>query len=338
MTTRLYLYLMLAIHGLFASINASDTFFEEKQVFIEEGDLQDKCKALVLQKLLQQRVEAAPLLADQVEHLSHFHAQIEVIKAEGFSDDEFKRVKQQLTDQIEAYALSKTTLENPLSIDFDEALSISSVLYQVEKMQLADLAAPLSAFLKDEPRTFRMIYPEPSSSAFAKERDWTHDTSTTDLSIRFGDNPIDHGVEYFLQNVTSTHIESFYQLPLEEKDQKLIYELIKTIAEKNVFGLLFKKKEVEKLGKKVNHVHPMRFMGYILSEPKLRKWLKDIRNSSFKWDYFMREYGERMKEENAKNNIMPYAAGMAHLLHVEQNHILGYLQAKDYTGMVKSFL
>lgn len=286
-------------------------------------------------------MEAAIAVPEETQSaLSVFHSQVEAIKSEGFSDEEFKRVKNQLSDQIDLFSSTKSMPETaaPFFLDANSFLPASSVLHafqnNLEKMQLADLSSHLTAFLGDEPRAFRIVYPEP----LYKESDWTYDTETTNMPIRFADNSIKEDYSYSFLNSPSGHIEPFYQLPLDEKEQKLIYELVKSIAEKNVWGLLFKKKEMEKLGKRVNHVHPMRFMGYILSEPKLKKWLREIKSSSFKWDHFIDGFGNRMKEETAKNNIMTYIPGMAHLLHVDQSQIIGFIHTKDYEGLVKSLL
>ena len=287
-------------------------------------EFHDKCTFFILQKLFQQRMESSIGMAEGSEdHL--LQSQIEAIKMEGFSEDEFKRVKLQSIAQIDTFSSNMAITEIP---ETEAVLNASK--HVIEKMQLADLSSHLTSFINDEPHTFRLSYPEPAHN------EWIFDTSD-EISIRFADNPLSEEPLFFI-NTHSSQIDAFYQLPLEEKEQKLIHELIRTIAEKNIWGLLFKKKELEKIGKKVNVVHPMRFMGYILSEPRLKKWLREIRNSSFKWDHFIEGFADRMKDENAKSNLIPYIAGMAHLLHVDQSQILGFIHAKDYEGLVKSFL
>jgi hypothetical protein len=328
----------LAIIGLFTSVNGRDNFLDERQYadLREEYEITDACKTCILQKLFQQRMEAANAMPEKIQDaVCVFHSHVEAIKSEGFSEEEFTRIKQQLNDQIDLFFSARAMQETaaPFFLDAD-ASALQAFQISLEKMQLSDLSPHLSAFLRDEPRALRIVYPE----SLYKESDWTYDKETPNTSIRFADNSIKGDYSYSFLNSPSEHIEPFYQLPLDEKEQRLIHELLKNIAEKNVWALLFKKKEMEKLGKKINHVHPMRFMGYILSEPKLKKWLREIRSSSFKWDYFIGSFGNRMKEENAKNNIAPYIPGMAHLLHVDQSQILGYFHNKDYEGWVKSLL
>ena len=82
--------------------------------------------------------------------------------------------------------------------------------------------------------------------------------------------------------------EKYYQeLPISESDKRAITKLITTMAEKNVVQLGFKKKSLEKLGDQIYHVHPMRFFGYVFSEPDLLYGMYEIKKSYFKWENFI---------------------------------------------------
>lgn len=275
---------------------------------IPEG-LHEKCTELVFQKIMYHRWELCSVFSNKAEDL--MLSQIENLKSEGISEEELTLVRLQLLSQLNVHAKSADRLDEEM---------LAACRYTIENIQLTDLSYLLSQFLNEE---------QHSAPTETMHSHW--------VPVHFADNVSSEAPLFFLAS-SGGHIESFYQLPLEDRERKLIHELIRTIAEKSIWGLLFKKREVEKLGKKVEVVHPMRFMGHILSEPKLRKWLKDIRHSSFKWDYFMNAFSDRMKEENAKNNVVPYVPGMAHLLHVEPSYIMSYIQDKDYIGLVKSFL
>ncbi len=346
--------LALAVNGLVISDGHDQPKIEMPQLieeylmdpFLTEptAELSDKCKSFLLQTLFEQRMES--LAAANGSEDAMLLSEIEILKSEGFSDSELKRAKQQFIHQMDCF----TDKIPSAALLFPEAPAVMAACRNcVEKMQLADLSLHLAAFLNEDPYALRFVYPTLlKNREFDQEAHWLgiypeplHSgrffEGTQDMAWRFVDNPID-GEPLFFINSPSGHIEPFYQLPLDEKEQKLIHELIKTIAEKNVWGLLFKKKEVEKLGKRVNHVHPMRFMGHILADHKLRKWLKDIRHSVFKWDHFIDGFADRMKEEHAKNNLVHYVPGMAHLLHADPNHIMSYIENRDYAGLVKSFL
>lgn len=287
-------------------------------------ELYNRCTSFLLQKLFQQRMESLSSLNLGSEEFLLL-SQIEALKATGFSEEELKKGKQQLVAQMDSF-YSQVESAGKLTHQAHEVMTACKVC--VEKIHLVDLATPLAAFLNEDPSRLRFLYPEPAHWVYERPEE---------MYVRLADNPITQEPLFFI-NTPSGQIEPFYQLPINEKERKLIFELMKTIGEKNVWGLLFKKKEVEKLGKRVNHVHPMRFIGHILSDPKMKKWLKNVRNSSFKWDHFIDGFSDRMKEEHAKNNLLHHIPGFAHLLNVDPNEVTSYIENRDYEGLVKSLL
>ncbi len=132
--------------------------------------------------------------------------------------------------------------------------------------------------------------------------------------------------------------ESFFDLPLTDKDKRFIKSIITTMADKNIFQLAFERRTLERKGKKINHVHPLRFAGFILSSPDLRSNLKIIKKSSFKWDAFIDGFVKRMKEELLHGNVYQYLAGFAQLTGTTEDHVKHYVNKKDYEGLIKSLL
>ncbi len=132
--------------------------------------------------------------------------------------------------------------------------------------------------------------------------------------------------------------EPFYQLPLTDKDKRFIRSIISTMAEKNIFQLAFERHTLERKGKKINQVHPLRFAGFILSSPDLRSHLKVIKKSSFKWDAFIDGFVKRMKEELSHGNVYQYLSGFAEQTGSTEDHVRHYINKKDYEGLIKSLL
>ena len=132
--------------------------------------------------------------------------------------------------------------------------------------------------------------------------------------------------------------ESFYQLPLSDKEREIITFIITTMAKDNLIQLAFNRRSIEKKGKKIEHVHPLRFMGHIMSNRTLRDHVRTIKKSSFKWDAFIDGFSKRMREEYSKNNIYPHIPGFAQLVGSTPEHILPYINKKDWEGLVKSLL
>ncbi len=131
---------------------------------------------------------------------------------------------------------------------------------------------------------------------------------------------------------------SFFSLPLEEWEQKAIRNIICTMAEKNLLQLGLEKKTLKKKGKKINHVHPLRFVDYIFSDPHLKKCMQQIKKSSFKWNGFVRGFSGRMMEEAVKDNLRPYIPEFSEHLAVNQENLKIYIDNKDWEGLLKYLL
>ena len=132
--------------------------------------------------------------------------------------------------------------------------------------------------------------------------------------------------------------ESFLELPLNEPEKKIIHKIISTIAEKNPIKLAFEKRSLDKKGKKIHHVHPLRFLGYIFSDPFLKKCMKEIKKSHFKWEGFMDGLSKKMREESHDHNILPYAEGFADYVNADRDHVVRYLEHHDWEGLVRYLL
>ena len=65
--------------------------------------------------------------------------------------------------------------------------------------------------------------------------------------------------------------DPYDSLKISKVDKEKIEKLITSLGEKGVVSLLLEKSKIEKLGKDVNHVHPLRFLGTIFSNPYLKK-------------------------------------------------------------------
>ncbi len=132
--------------------------------------------------------------------------------------------------------------------------------------------------------------------------------------------------------------ELFYQLPLVDWEMKTIHKIIDTMAEKNVFQLALEKSSMEKKGKKIRHVHPLRFVGYVYGDGHLKRCMHEIKKSYFKWHSFLDGFGEKMHEEYRANNLAQYVPGFSQSLGVNQDSVMQYINDKDWEGLLKFLL
>lgn len=131
---------------------------------------------------------------------------------------------------------------------------------------------------------------------------------------------------------------AYETLPITSEEVQKISEILITMAENNVFQLLFQKKHLERLGHEIHHVHPIRFMGTVFSNNQLVICMRRIRRSSFKWDGFMDGFVERIEQEAKVGNLNPYIPGLAKTLGFQTQDIQSYVDRKDFEGLIIFFV
>lgn len=124
-------------------------------------------------------------------------------------------------------------------------------------------------------------------------------------------------------------------LLISGEEKHLIAKLLTTMADNNVIKLLFEKKKLEKIGERIHHVHPMRFLGTVFTDGRLSSSMKEISRSGFKWDGFMEGFAERMRGEAKRGNLLPYVPGFAEAVHRNPEEIAAYIERLDFEGLVK---
>jgi hypothetical protein len=136
----------------------------------------------------------------------------------------------------------------------------------------------------------------------------------------------------------SEEAKLFFELPFPDEDKVTTRKLITSLADKNVLQLLLDRKSLEKKGDKVRHVHPLRFIGFILADSNLNRCMKSISKTTFTWDHFVEGFEKRMKEENKAGNLNRYVPGFADYMEADRNVVQRYINRGDYSGLIKYFL
>lgn len=287
--------------------------------------------------------------------------QIEQIKDKGFHEGEFVEIKRFFHHQLqwlgsnrvkkaEVYSEQLTSLEEEMracpsffetsedllgQIAFDDVQNVSyDVLSDDEHLRIqVGLPAGL-----EHPWTVQSVKKILKKATFAA--DYARFMQEKEVEEDLIEEPCTNLVSD--ANVQQVNVNAFYQLPLSDHDKSLIRSIITTVANKSVMALPFKKGGLEKKGKQVDaHVHPLRFLGYIISEHQLKNCLREIRRSSFKWDGFL--YGSsslkgfvgNMKKESQRHNVKQYIPGFCECVHESEKDVMKYVDAHDWEGLVK---
>jgi len=126
----------------------------------------------------------------------------------------------------------------------------------------------------------------------------------------------------------------FYALRLTDTDCHNISKLIKQMADLGLWDLLKKSKEMQKLGEKVKPVHPLRFLGYIFSNPELKRRMPTVRESHFKWSKFTDGLCEGLNREADKGDINRFISGFAQVVGKPIHEVQGFVLRGDWHGLL----
>ncbi|WP_420421838.1 hypothetical protein [Simkania sp.] len=126
----------------------------------------------------------------------------------------------------------------------------------------------------------------------------------------------------------------FYALRLTSDDCHNISKLIKNMADLNLWELLKKSKDMKKLGRKIEPVHPMRFLGYIFSTHELKKRMPKIKDSHFKWVKFTEGLCDRLSKEARHDNLNRFIPGFAQTVGCSEGIIEDFVRRHDWYGML----
>lgn len=97
--------------------------------------------------------------------------------------------------------------------------------------------------------------------------------------------------------------ERDYNAPITKDEKKNISYIVTTLANKSLVKLLSLKSSLEKVGDKVNHVHPFRFLQCIYTDEELKVCIHNIMGRGWVWKDFMKGLSESLNEEAQRNNL-----------------------------------
>ncbi len=129
--------------------------------------------------------------------------------------------------------------------------------------------------------------------------------------------------------------EPYQQLVVSPTDAERIRSLVKTIASESLTELFLKRKQLKKMGTQIHHVHPIRFLGIIVSDPNLKSGMIAIEKSFFKWSSFIQGLSERLNEEYDHSNLAPYIPGFCDTIKANPIQVQTFMKQKKWSELVK---
>lgn len=122
---------------------------------------------------------------------------------------------------------------------------------------------------------------------------------------------------------------------IDPVDQNNITKLITRLGHWGVGRLLWNVKEMNRLGDRIRHVHPLCFLSYIYSQPQLATCMKSINSNYFKKKEFISGLSQKMEFEADRDNLLPYVKNFSEKIGCEHwEEISIFVDRRDWAGLL----
>jgi hypothetical protein len=116
--------------------------------------------------------------------------------------------------------------------------------------------------------------------------------------------------------------------PAEKKDMR---KLLTSMAKNTWAELLSNSSSMNKIGDRIEHIHPLRFLQCIFSDEELKGCLHSVKDRSIIWKKFFSGVSESLEEEANRNNMKPeFIQEFAASLNLNPNLIKDSIEKKKW--------
>lgn len=139
-------------------------------------------------------------------------------------------------------------------------------------------------------------------------------------------------------------VVSYSHLVCTQEDRDHIYEIVSTLAEEGKVSLLFKQNHLKEIGLQIAHVHPLKFLSVVFTNPYLKECMALIYDDSFKRNGFIDGsgstggIGSSLTRESEKGTIDAYLKDFCDEVKVPVRAVKEYCQNRDWEGFVQVLL
>ncbi len=124
----------------------------------------------------------------------------------------------------------------------------------------------------------------------------------------------------------------FSSLPITPDEMRKIFQIVHRLGTTSPIFLLPHRATLEQLGREIEHVHPLKFLEYILLHSTLRTDLDAIRSNSWIWPQFLQGLSRKLERE--RGPLASMLPGFARSLQIDPALIEPLLNSGQWERMV----
>lgn len=113
-----------------------------------------------------------------------------------------------------------------------------------------------------------------------------------------------------------------YLNPIKQEERDDITWIVTTLATRSIGYIFSNRSDFQKTGKRVDHVHPFRFLEVIFTSEELKANIRNIRTRGWKiWDQFSGGIKKSLETESNLNNLNAYIDPFVKSLNIEDPNV-----------------
>lgn len=125
-----------------------------------------------------------------------------------------------------------------------------------------------------------------------------------------------------------------YYAPLKDTEIADIRYIVTTLAKDSLLKLKGKESSIKKVGSRLDHLHPFKFLYCIFADEELKVGVRNVHGRSWVGSGFLEGITSSLKKEHALGNVLPHAEEFAKSLNFDVNAILPALEAMQWEKVV----
>lgn len=130
-------------------------------------------------------------------------------------------------------------------------------------------------------------------------------------------------------------VTPYSELVCTENDKKIVAQIITTMASNNKFSLLMKKGDLEALGSEIDHLHPLKFLSAIFTQPSLKVPMYEIFDDKFKKDGFLGGLAPGLTRDANEGKLMQYVNDFSAEVKADPEKIKEFFRTQKWEMMVR---
>lgn len=130
-----------------------------------------------------------------------------------------------------------------------------------------------------------------------------------------------------------------YHASVSKSEKDDIAYIVNTLAYESLIKIGSQKSSLKKAGDRIDHIHPFKFLEVVFNNEKLKVGIDAIRGqSSWVKDGFFDGFNGSLKEEAARNNLLPFVNDFAKRVKIDAKLITPALKKGDWKGFINTLI